>query len=245
MGTKLASEIINDAAGLYNDIAFDRIDEESGGSNAHNWLDFLNNGQTQLVIYRPQANVIYAVYQLVEGTKQRIPDGSSNYQNPASATLAEGIQLINLTRNMGSDGLTPGNVIHLSDKDSLNYGFPGWHSETGSATVLNYLFDERDPYTFWVTPPQPSSNQGWIEAAVSSVPAEIADKDTALTLSDIYYPCLLDYMLYRAYLLDSDSSPIAAQKSAAHFNLFVMALDRKDLTVKATSPQIRSDASPV
>ncbi|MHC4417204.1 MAG: phage adaptor protein [Planctomycetota bacterium] len=245
MGIKLASEIINDAAGLYNDIAFDRIDEESGGSNAHNWLDFLNNGQTQLVIYRPQANVIYAVYQLIEGTKQRIPDGTNSYQDPSSNTLAEGIQIVEITRNMGAAGTTPGNAISLIEKPTMDLLIPGWHSETGVATVENYMIDERDPFTFWVTPPQPAASQGWIETAISCVPAEVSAKENAITLSDIYYPCLLDYMLYRAYLLDSDSSQIAAQKAAAHWNLFVTAIDRKDLVVKTISPKIRSDASPV
>lgn len=244
MGIKLASELINDAAGLYNDIAFDRIDQESGGDNAHNWLDFLNNGQTQLVIYRPQANVIYAVYQLVAGTRQRIPDGTASYQNPSAQTLAEGIQVIDVTRNMGSDGLTPGNAINFIQKEDLDHGLPGWHSETPAATVLNYTLDERDPFSFWVTPPQPNASQGWIEAAISSVPSEVSAKENAITLSDIYYPCLIDYMLYRAYLLDSDGSPIAAQKAVAHFNLFVTAIDRKDLIVKTVSPKIRSEVSP-
>jgi hypothetical protein len=96
-----------------------------------------------------------------------------------------------------------------------------------------------------VTPPQPAASQGWIETAISCVPAGLSAKENAITLSDIYYPCLLDYMLYRAYLLDSDSSQIAAQKAAAHWNLFVTAIDRKDLVVKTISPKIRSDASPV
>lgn len=244
MGTKLASELINDAAGVFNDIDFDRIDEESGGDNAHNWLDFLNNGQSQLVIFRPQANIVYAVYQLVEGTKQRIPDGTSSYQNPSAETLAEGIQLIKVVRNMGSDGQTPGNAISVADMDTLNLSLPGWQSETGNATVNNYLYDERDPYVFWVTPPQPSSSQGWIEAAIASVPAEVADKDDPVTLSDIYYHALLDYMLYRAYLLDADNSPYAAELAAAHWNLFVTAIDRKDLVVKSLSPNMRKSSKP-
>ena len=238
MGTKLASELIADAAGLYNDNDFDRIDEESGGDNVNNWLDFLNNGQSQLVIFRPQANIVNVVQQLVEGTKQRIPDGTNLYVDPASATLAEGVQLIRILRNMGAAGTTPGNAVTIIDMDSMDVAIPGWHSETGAATVLEYMYDERDPYHFWVTPPQPAASQGWIESQVSCVPAEISAKGDAITLSDIYYHTLLDYLLYRAYLIDADSSPFAAQKSMQHFNQFVTSIGRKDLILKNLSPNL-------
>lgn len=236
MGTKLASELIADAAGLYQDSGFDRIDEEPGGDNAHSWLDFLNNGQSQLVIFRPQANIVSMVYQLVEGTQQRVPDGSGSYLDPVSATLAEGVQLIRVLRNMGADGLTVGNAVLIADMDTMDAGVPGWHSETGAATVLNYMYDERTPEYFWVTPPQPSSNMGWIEAQISAVPADIAASSNVMTLSDIFYHTLLDYLLYRAYLLDSGDSPIALQKSITHFNQFVTSIGRKDMILKGMSP---------
>lgn len=232
MGTKLASEVIADAAGLYNDPDFDRIDQESGGDNTHNWLDFLNFGQSQLVIYRPQAYVKHFSVQLAEGTKQTVPDGSGSEE--------ECIQLIDVIRNMGTGGSTPGNAITIVDMATLNETFPNWHAASANSTVRNYAFDERNPAVFWVTPPQPSSNQGYVEIVCSCVPDDISAPANTITLSDVFYHVLVDYLLYRAYLIDSDSSQIGLQKAIAHWNQFVTGIDRKDLVNKMVSPNVKA-----
>lgn len=377
MGTKLASEVIEDAAGLYNDPNFDRIDEEPGGDNAHNWLDFLNAGQSQIVIYRPQANIDNIIFPLVEGTRQEVPKtsiykstlsptscctdpdddedattgwtafnsvissdegGETGYRlkimqnggSPSARTsvsvvkgktykltlymaapvgqqssvymyywtvqdyeleliavdgqgddtytkyeyeftaqytdsdfriyllpvdttayfdnvlfgevafTGECIQLVDVVRNMGTDGETPGNAITIIDRSTLDETFPGWHSQSADSVVRNFTFDERDPDRFWVTPPQPASSNGYVEIIGSCLPDDISSSSDVITLSDIYYHVLIDYLLYRAYLIDSDSSQIGLQKAVAHWNQFVTGIDRKDLVNKMISPNVKA-----
>ena len=65
-------------------------------------LDWLNMAQKQIVLLKPDAYIVTKVMQLSVGTRQSLPDGSSNFQDPSEADLPAGILLIDISRNMGS-----------------------------------------------------------------------------------------------------------------------------------------------
>ena len=148
MGSVLASAILSKAATTLLDATPTR------------WLDaekliYLNDGQRLTVLYKPDSNVVIDVYQLVPGTKQRIPDGSNAYQDLSGNTLKEGINLLELFKNMGITGEVPGDAIDPVDLQELNAFNSSWHSDTPDAAVQNYVLDERYPDNFFVYPPQP------------------------------------------------------------------------------------------
>lgn len=233
----LASEIFAECDGVLLD------------ANKVRWPDdeklrYLNAGQRQAVIFKPDVHAKNEVYKLIAGTKQSIPDGNTSFVNPSGYVINEGIQLIKLVRNMGVTGLVAGAAITPVGMDILDAYNPNWHSATASAVVKNYVFNDEDPKHFYVTPPQPDSSQGYIEAIFSAVPTAIAaltgpSYAVAITISDIYRDVLVNYILHRCYAKDAALSPYNAQRSVEFWNLFVMGLDRKDLVKKEYSPNVK------
>jgi hypothetical protein len=229
MGTVLASAILAQVDTVLLDTAKTRWPDAEK-------LEYLNDGQRQLVLYKPDAFVVNDVYSLVAGTKQGIPDGTNAFQNAVPATLDEGIALIKVIRNMGTDGLTPGAVIRPVGIDFLDTYNPDWHSESQVAAAKNYIFDDSDPTRFYVSPP--NTGTGYVEVAYSAVPGNVAAVGNAITLRNVYRDALRDYILFRCYDKDAALSPLNANRSIEKFNLFVGALGRMDLVRKVISPNM-------
>jgi hypothetical protein len=227
MGTVLASAILAKVDTILVDTAKTRWPDVEK-------LEYLNDGQRQLVLYKPDAFVINDVYKLVAGTKQSIPDGTNAFQNLTPATLQEGIALVKVVRNMGTNGTTPGAAITPIGTKFFDEYNPDWHSETQTAAVKNYFFDDSDPTRFYVTPP--NNNTGYVEVAYSAVPDSVATVETAITLRDVYQDALRDYILYRCYAKDAAFSALNYSRAVDYYNLFVTFLGRMDLVRKVISP---------
>lgn len=153
-------------------------------------LGWHNDGQREIVVYKPDACVTNDAVQLSAGIKQSLPSG--------------GIILIDIPRNMGTDGSTPGRSVTLVDKAILDAVNPDWPSATASATVKHYMHDPRDPLNFYVYPPQPDSNQGYVEEVYTDTPDDCATTGDTISVADIYANALINYILFRAYAKDAD-----------------------------------------
>lgn len=172
-------------------------------------LGWANDGQRVIVANKPNSYIKNQNLLLIAGTKQAIP--------------SDGIQLIKVTRNMGTAGTTPGNAIWLIEQNRLDEQRPGWHSETAAATVKHAIFDPRDPKTFYVYPQQPATGQGYVEIVYSATPTDIAIGATIL-IDDIYSTSLMDYILYRAYSKDADYAA-NDNRAAGALNVFLASLN--------------------
>jgi len=232
---------------VYASTLFTEIDAILLDADKARWPDaeklkYLNAGQRQSVIFKPDVYTINDVYKLAAGSKQSVPDGTSTYQNATGGTLKECIQLIRLVRNMGTNGLTAGAIIPPIGADMLDAYNPDWHTDTALAAVQNYIFNDDDPRHFYVTPP--NLGTGYVEAVFSAYPADVVaaagpSYDVAITLSNIYRDVLVNYILYRCYAKDAALSPYNAQRADYYWNLFVMGLERKDLVKKETNPNVK------
>lgn len=177
-------------------------------------LNWFNDGQREIVLRKPDAYTTQAALALTAGTRQSIP--------------ATGIQLIDIPRNLGADGATPGRAITTIPRDVLDGSIRNWHSSTAASTIQHFCFDERQPKSFFVYPPAVVGTNVEIVYAVAPAEILIGDIDGAtMTLDDIYANALLDYILFRAYLKDSDAVG-NSQRAMAHFNLFLNALGAKE-----------------
>lgn len=159
-------------------------------------LGWLNDGQREIVILRPDANTTIGNIAMAAGTLQTLPAG--------------GYQLIDLTRNMGA-GSTPGKAIRLVPRELMDSGTPNWHASTASAVVSHYMYDLRSPTRFYVWPP--ATGGGNVEAVYSKAPTDVAAVGSVITLDDIYANPLTDYILYRAYSKNVEQ-PGAANRAA-------------------------------
>lgn len=187
-------------------------------------LDWLNDGQREVVLLKPEASVTNAAVALTQGqTKQSLP--------------STGIQLIDVIRNMGGDGTTPGKAIRIVSREVLDAQVPGWHSAANAdGDIQHFMFDPRDPKTFYVYPKAPAS-AWYIEIVHSSVPSNTADSATVIGIDDIYANALLDYVLYRAY---SKDATYAQNKTLAeaHYAAFQNSLGIKSANEVARNPNL-------
>ena len=215
MATILGSEILDRAGIILQDTTNIRWPSDE-------LLDWLNDGQREIVLRKPDAYTkSLAIVLTASETKQSIP--------------SDGIQLIDIVRNMGTGGSTPGRAITRTERYILDSQRPDWNTETGSATVKHYMFDERNPKYFYVYPPQ-ASTPGYAEVVYSAAPAALATAAATITLDDIYASALLDYVLYRAYSKDADIAPSAPQRAVGHYQAFLQSLGDQEKAESVYDP---------
>lgn len=195
---------------------------------------WLNDAQREVVTYRPDAMNTTATMTLVAGSRQDLDNGTLT---PAPSKLIE------ITRNMAATS-TKGAVTQVPRK-IMDDQTPGWHNLAGSVNVLHYMFDARDPKTFYVYPPATILAQ--LEVMYSAYPTDIVEPiDGALytavvgniSLPDIYGNALLDYILYRAYTKDSEYAG-NLQRAQAHYAAFANTMGVEVKSTVAVAPQLR------
>lgn len=220
MGTILASAIIAKAQVVLQDTAGVR------------WplaelLGYLNEGQRAILTYKSNAYVRTRAVQLTTGTLQTLPD--------------DAVQLFDVVRNMGQNGTTPGRAVRLTKRELLDAQVPNWHAATPSSEVKHYMYAEASPRTFLVYPPQPPSAPGYVEMVYGAIPPEVA-QNQAIEVDDIYEIPLLDFMLYRAWMKDSEFNA-DGNRSTAHMQAFVTALTGKARNEAGASPNMTAPAN--
>lgn len=174
---------------------------------------YLNDGQREIVLYRPDAMVTNATVTLAAGSKQALPSNGS--------------KLIEVVRNNSASSKR---AVRLVNREILDAQAPNWHNITGVAEVLHFMYDPRDPKVFYVYPP--ALDTAAVDLVYSALPTDITEPAdgstyTAVTgnisVPDIYGNVLQDYMLYRAYSKDSEYAGNAA-RATAHYQAFANAL---------------------
>jgi hypothetical protein len=174
---------------------------------------YLNDGQREIALYRPDSMVTSATAPLVAGAKQTLPAG--------------GTKLIDVVRNTAGDK----RAIRLTNREILDAQVSGWYGLPGVTEILHFMYDVRDPRTFYVYPVAAATGAS-VELVYAALPVDIAEPadgslygavDGNISVPDIYGNVLLDYILYRAYTKDSEYAGNAA-RSQAHYQLFANAL---------------------
>jgi hypothetical protein len=191
-------------------------------------LRWASDAQREIVLYKPEASVTNTTLSLTTNqTKQSLPSTA--------------LTLISIVRNMGTNGATPGRAVRLIQREVLDAQLPNWHSETGAAETKHYMFDNRDPRTFYVYP-KPSGTL-YLECVYSVAPTDLTSTSQALSLNDIYANIILDYMLYRAYSKDAEYAE-NVQRALAHYTAFSNALGIKTRNDNEKSPNANSPMNP-
>lgn len=211
----LASDIISRARIVLND------------ADGVRWFDnellaWISDGQRVIALVRPDSCVSNSTLTLVAGTKQTIP--------------GDGLRLLDVTRNIDAGG-NGGRVVRHVDRDVLDTQNVNWHSESGQLTIKNFVYDNRDPKTFYVYPPATSSSK--LEIIYSKNPTDVTTTGASIAVADIYADPLLNYVLYRAYSKDADFAQNASL-STSYFQIFGSMLGLKTSKDAAFSPDLNS-----
>lgn len=183
-------------------------------------LDWLNDGQREIVLKKPNASVRNTAFTLAVGTKQQLP--------------ADGVQLIDVVRNL------PGPAVRIVSREVLDAQLPNWHGAPGQTQVVHFCYSELDLRNFYVYPP--NNGAGAVELIYSASPVN-ATLGGVISVDDIYQSVLLDYILYRAWSKDAEyaSDP---QRASAHYNAFSNSLGLKYQMEVGGSPNSMEVANP-
>ncbi len=212
MGTITAGSIIDKATILL-------VDQGNIRWTRAELLSYLNLGQRQVCLLSPGTNDKSAVIRLVVGTKQSIP--------------ADGWKLLDVIRNMGTTGTTPGRAVRIVDRALVDSIYPNWHSKRPENTVQNYMVDVEDKTAFHVYPP--NTGNGYVEVTYAYVPVNITSESGTIAINDIYEPALLDYVMYRAHSKDAEYAA-GIQFATNYLTSFLNTFPNRDKVDKELDP---------
>jgi hypothetical protein len=191
VGTILADKLLARASTLLFDLAKRQWPENE-------LLQWADDGQLAIVQARPDTYVVNRTQILVPGTRQTL--------------AADELVLIDIARNLGTDGATPGYAITYTDRKQLDKSNPNWHAATPSTTVRHWAYDRANPKTWWCYPPQPPSGDfSRVEKDVSIVPPPLTVNDvnganvtSTLSIDDTWINAMLAFIVYRAFFKESE-----------------------------------------
>ncbi len=152
-------------------------------------LLWLNDGQREAVIYRPDASTSVLDYTLAAGWLQTIP--------------ATAIRLIEVKAN------TAGRACTLTKREALDSIRPNWRNDPPADTIKAWVFDERDGRHFEVWPP--ATTAASLKVVVSVPPTDCADENANISLDDQFKGALVSYVLHRAFRRDGADESNARQ----------------------------------
>ena len=161
---------------------------------------WLNDAQRAIVKVRPDALNITTTMALALGSRQDLDN--ANLSPPPA-------KLIEITRNMAATSTK--RAITQVPRHILDRQLPGWHAMAPTVNIDHYMFDPRDPKTFYVYPPATSAAQ--LEVMYSAYPTDIAEPAPGgtfasvtgnLALADIYADDVLNLVLSRCYNKDAE-----------------------------------------
>jgi len=186
---------------------------------------YLNDGQREVVQYRPDAMVTNSTVTLAAGAKQALP--------------SDGSKLLDIVRNNSE---TSKRAVRMTNRMILDAQVPNWHNITGTTEILHFTYDPRDPRVFYVYPPAAASGAA-LDIIYSAYPAALTEPAegttyTAVTgnisVPDMHANALADYVLFRAYSKDTEYAGNAA-RATAHYQAFTNAM-----TVEANATAVAS-----
>jgi hypothetical protein len=188
------------------------------------WLDdelllWLSDGQRTLVAMDPALGEVSGPMALVAGTKQQLPAGA--------------FMLLDVKRNLGADGATPGRAITVISRENIDRTDPNWHASRRSDVIFHYVYDPKQPRTFYVYPP--STGGGQIDVSRAQNPADFTTLADTMTIPDLYQTALFDYVMFRAHQKDTDYAG-GNDKAQMYLQLFQMFTQGHTDAVLAESP---------
>jgi hypothetical protein len=215
---------------------------------------WINAACRELVLLKPSALTANVAILLTAGTKQSLVGASFKSTPTGAATTISPIQLLEVVRNLGATGAeaNAGGAITGIARKVLDVTLPGWHAMSAGPEIKHFMFDPKDPKTFYVYPKATAEPAMYVEILLSKSPTNtLIDSATALGsgdidagIDDVYESVLVDYVLYRAYSKDSEHTA-NANRSQFHFQAFASALGVKLKNEFTLAPTKQFDRPPV
>jgi hypothetical protein len=174
-----------------------RDDLNDGDASNFRWSDasmlrYINAAQRQIVLVKPEANVVEESAALVVGSRQTIPTGGIKF-----------LGLYNVEAD-GGDSIR-GDAVTVIEEDALDSSLPSWmttlFTPSVAGTVMHVVHDPRDPTVFSIYPRRDDTA---VTAFVkySKNPTALATLAGTFDLGDEYINAAVEYVKYRMLAKD-------------------------------------------
>lgn len=202
-------------------------DQTSIRWTANELVRWLNDAQRAIVKVRPDATNTTATMTLSVGTRQSLTSATANSAGNAALTPTPA-KLIDVTRNVASASAKK--AVTEVEREILDAQIPAWHSLAGSIDIMHFMFDAKDPRTFYVYPPALVTAQ--LEVMYAAYPTDITEPaDGAIwsavsgniSLPDIFADDLLNLVMFRAYSKDATYAG-NAQRAQSYLSMVAQSL---------------------
>jgi hypothetical protein len=178
-------------------------------------LIWLNDGQREIALHKPNAYIKNVPTALALGSKQTLP--------------ADAISLIDIPRNVN------GPAVRVVSREILDAQSPGWHTLTPAAAIKHYMYSPLDPKTYYVYPPATVTPAAIsVDLVYAASPTDVLE-GAPILIDDVYATALVNYILYRAYSKDAEYAANAALASG-YYGQFMTLLGAKVAAETATAP---------
>lgn len=170
------------------------IDEGNDDFTETELIAWYNLGQRDIVAKKPDAYTVIDSVILASGIRQVLPSGSMAF--------------VDVVRNMGTDGDTPGTTILVVPWISLKVYLPSYSSVTATTEIRNAAPDPVRKDTWYCYPP--SDGTGYVEVEYSKAPTQITYdasdnwQSNLIAVDNEYVDAVLNYILWRAWSKDTD-----------------------------------------
>lgn len=171
-------------------------------------VEYFNDAQRAITLIRPDSFVKDAQFTCVAGTKQVLPD--------------DALRLVDVR------GTEAGYAIRNRSREVVVELYPDWYGTTGESSPEAFIYDEREPKTFFLFPGVVAELK--INIVYSATPPirTVAELDSGgeADLDSIYSNAIIEYMLYKAHSKDFEYSETA--KATMHYQMFSSILGLKN-----------------
>lgn len=164
-------------------------------------LGYINDGLKEAVILRPELFATIGDYNCIAD------------QCEQGILFADAVALMEVLCIHGGSALLPFDLM------AMNAFNPGWRTDTaGPATQWTKFAN--DPLKFYVYPKAPANQV--LDVRYVRNPTTVALGDSIIDLPVVYQPALVDYVVYRSEMKDSEH--VLSQRAQAHQQAFVAKL---------------------
>lgn len=222
------------ASTLFRSVGYELNDLEPGNEHVR-WTEeelaeYLTGAIAQLAALKPTLFTTFVDLVLAPGTIQSVP--------------ADYTELIDITLNINADGSEGSPITKASFSAARALGRPSCAVFRDGYEVRSYTTHPDNDTFFYVDPPAPyQENMPRVRALVQLAPNVITSPTDAVVMAnttpETYREALKDWMLYRAFAKDTESTD-SFQKSQAHYKAFMQFVgspprDKDAVPVAATS----------
>lgn len=227
------------AGDLFRSCGYELNDLEPGSEHVRWTVDelaeYLTGAIAQVASLKPTLFTTFVPIRLAPGAVQSVP--------------AEYSELIDVLYNLNADGSQGEFISQGSFSAARALGRPSCASRADEYTVRSYsVHPENDTY-FYVDPPAPQVSPmpavwALVQLAPNVITGPTDEVIMANTTPETYREALKDWMLYRAFSKDSESSD-SFQKAQAHYKAFMQFVgspprDKDAVPVAATKRETTS-----